>query len=155
MATLHLIVGFLCSGKTTFAKKMEQELPALRLTPDEWHLRLFGNDVENTEHNDRHYMIESLLWTIAERALVLGLDVILDFGFWAKVEREDYRSRVAKLGAASEIHFLDFPEQVLIERLEKRNKLHGQSVVYIPIYKFKEWIPIFQAPTSDELMRRE
>jgi len=54
MATLHLIVGFLCSGKTTFAKKLEQELPALRLTPDEWHLRLFGNDVENTEHNDRH-----------------------------------------------------------------------------------------------------
>jgi predicted kinase len=150
MATLHLIVGFLCSGKTTFAKKMEQELPVLRLTPEEWHLRLFGNDVENTEHNDRHYMIESLLWTIAERALVLGLDVILDFGFWAKVEREDYRSR-----AASEIHFLDFPEQVLIERLEKRNKLHGQSVVYIPIYKFKEWITIFQAPTSDELMRRE
>jgi hypothetical protein len=79
-------------GEDYTHKKLEQQLPALRLTPDEWHLRLFGNDVENAEHDDRHIMIESLIWTIAERALVLGLDVILDFGFWARVEREDYRS---------------------------------------------------------------
>ena len=35
MATLHLMVGLPCSGKTTLAQKLEHELPALRLTLDE------------------------------------------------------------------------------------------------------------------------
>ena len=35
MATLHLMVGLPCSGKTTLAKKLEVERAALRLTPDE------------------------------------------------------------------------------------------------------------------------
>ena len=36
VATLHLMVGLPCSGKTTLAKQLEQERSALRLTPDEW-----------------------------------------------------------------------------------------------------------------------
>ena len=38
MATLHLMVGLPCSGKTTLAKQLEQERSALRLTPDEWQI---------------------------------------------------------------------------------------------------------------------
>ena len=34
MATLHLMVGLPCSGKTTEARRLERELGALRLTPD-------------------------------------------------------------------------------------------------------------------------
>ena len=104
MATLHLMVGLPCSGKTKLARQLEQEVSALRLTPDEWHTRLFGYDVEE-EHNDRHGLIESMLWDIAARALVLGVDDILDFEFWTKEEREDYRARAMQLGAGIEIHF--------------------------------------------------
>jgi predicted kinase len=42
LATLHLVVGLPCSGKTKLARHLEQEVSALRLTPDEWHMRLFG-----------------------------------------------------------------------------------------------------------------
>jgi hypothetical protein len=51
MATLHLMVGLPCSGKTTLAKKLEHELPALRLNLDEWHICLFGQDAEEPEHD--------------------------------------------------------------------------------------------------------
>jgi predicted kinase len=34
MATLHLICGLPCSGKTTLAKQLEQQHAALRLTTD-------------------------------------------------------------------------------------------------------------------------
>ena len=81
MATLHLMVGLPCSGKTTLAQKLEQELPALRLNLDEWHIRLFGQDAEDPEHDARHSLIEALLWKIARRALELGTNVILDYGF--------------------------------------------------------------------------
>ncbi len=85
------MVGLPCSGKTTLARQLEQELPALRLTPDEWHLPLFGDDEGEVKHDTRHSLIEALLWDIAARALALGVNVILDYGFWAREEREDYR----------------------------------------------------------------
>ncbi len=107
--------------KTTLARTLEYERSALRLTPDEWQLRLFGQDAEEPEHNARHSLIEAMLWEVASRALVLGTNVILDFGFWAREEREDYRSRAKQLGASSEVHFLDVPEEELLRRLAQRN----------------------------------
>ncbi|MGH2485077.1 MAG: AAA family ATPase, partial [Ktedonobacterales bacterium] len=117
MATLHLMLGLPCSGKTTLAKKLERELFALRLTPDEWQIQMFGQDAEEPEHDARHSQFEMMLWNIASRALELGVNVILDFGFWAREEREGYRSRAKELGANSEVHFLDVPTDELMHRL--------------------------------------
>ena len=117
MATLHLMVGLPCSGKTTLAQKLESERSALRLTPDEWQVRLFGQDAEEQEHDVRHNLIETMLWNIASRALVLGTNIILDFGFWAREEREDFRLRAKQLGVSSEVHFLDVSEDELMRRL--------------------------------------
>lgn len=155
VATLHLMVGLPCSGKTTLAKKLEREQFALRLTVDEWHIHLFGQDAEELEHDARHSLIEMLLWNIASRALELGMNVILDFGFWARVEREDYRSRAKELGASSEVHFLDVPADELMRRLTARNTQPSPSSFYIPEEMMKPWIDFFQRPTPDELLRRD
>jgi predicted kinase len=155
MATLHLMVGLPCSGKTTLAKKLEHELLALRLTPDEWQIPLFGQDAEEPEHDARHSLIESMLWNIARRSLELGMNVILDFGFWAREEREDYRLRAKQLGANSEVHYLDVPEDELLRRLEKRNSRPSQESFLISQEALKPWIAFFQKPTLDELVRRE
>jgi predicted kinase len=155
MPTLHLMVGLPCSGKTSLAKKLERELPALRLTTDEWHIRLFGQDAEDPQHNARHTQIEELLWNIAARALELGVDVILDFGFWAREEREDYRSRARHLGAASEIHYLDVSPGELLIRLKARNAQTFPDSFLISESAMLPWIASFQKPASDELERRE
>jgi predicted kinase len=154
VATLHLMVGLPCSGKTTLAKKLEIELSALRLTTDEWHVCLFGQDAEEPVHDSRHNMIETLLWKIASRALLLGTNVILDFGFWAREEREDFRLRAKHLGAASEVHYLDVPEEELMLRLTARNSQDSQLSFHIPEKAMIPWIAVFQRPTPDELERR-
>ncbi len=154
MATLHLMVGLPCSGKTTLARTLEYERSALRLTPDEWQLRLFGQDAEEPKHDARHSLIEALLWEVASRALVLGTNVILDFGFWAREEREDYRLRAKHLGASSEVHFLDVPGDELLRRLERRNLHVSSTAFHIPEEMMKPWIAFFQKPTPDELGRR-
>lgn len=154
MATLHLMVGLPFSGKTTLARKLERERSALRLTPDEWHVPLFGQDAEEPEHDARHMLIETMLWNIASRALELGTNVILDYGFWAREEREDYRSRAKQLGASSEIHFLDVPADELMRRLPVRNAQPSQTSFYISEAMMKPWIAFFQRPTPDELERR-
>lgn len=155
MATLHLMVGLPCSGKTTLAKKLEHELPALRLNLDEWHIHLFGQDAEDPEHDVRHRLIETSLWNTARRVLALGTDVILDYGLWAREEREDYRLRAKQLGASSEVHYLDVPERELLRRLEKRNSRPSQESFLISEEAMKPWIAFFQVPTLDELERRE
>jgi predicted kinase len=155
MAALHLMVGLPCSGKTTLAQKLERELPALRLTVDEWHIRLFGQDAEEPEHDARHRLIEAILWKMASRVLELGTNVILDYGFWAREEREDYRLRAKLLGAASEVHYMDVPEDELLRRLEKRNSRPSQESFLISKEAMKPWIAFFQKPALDELARRE
>jgi predicted kinase len=149
------MVGLPCSGKTTLAKKLEQERAALRLTPDEWQLGLFGQDAQEPEHDARHSFIETMLWQIASRALELGTNVILDFGFWAREEREEYRRRAHRLGAGSEVHFLDVPEEELLRRLAVRNAHPSQESFHIAEASMKLWIAFFQKPTPEELERRE
>jgi predicted kinase len=97
MATLHLMVGLPCSGKTTYARRLAREVQALLLTTDLWHLTLFGDDVGDDEHDTRHARIEEIMWDVARHVLVLGGDVVLDFGCWARVERDDYRRRAKEL----------------------------------------------------------
>ena len=47
--------------RTTLARQLESQYDRLRLTVDEWHVRLFGNDVHDDSdeadfavHNARH-----------------------------------------------------------------------------------------------------
>jgi predicted kinase len=151
MATLHLMIGLPCSGKTTRAKELEIELKALRLTPDEWHRHLFGQDATHPEHDNRHNKIEELQWRVAASTLALGKDVILDFGMWQLSERQDFRKRAAAIGATTVIHLLDVPHDELFARLEARNKEAEDKVTYIPPSMLQEWIPYFQVPDEAEL----
>ena len=158
MATLHLIVGLPCSGKTTLARQLETKYSALRLTTDEWHIRLFGDDYwdnmtesEEAKHDSRHESVESIMRDVAARVLVLGVDVILDFGCWVRSQRDEFRSRAENLGADFKIHFVDVPEEVLFEHLEARNEMRAEGTFFIPEAKLREWIQICEPPSSEEL----
>jgi len=155
MATLYLMVGLPCSGKTTRAKQLENEVAALRLMPDEWHVNLFGYYTYETydpDHDRRHGVIESMLWRVAARALSLGTNVILDFGYWAMEERDDFRSCAKELGARSEVIFMDVDEEELIKRVRTRNVNLTNEIHYIPEDMMKSWIEFFQKPDKDELI---
>ena len=152
------MVGLPCSGKTTLARQLEAKHSALRLTTDEWHIRLFGHDFgdnmsesDAAEHDSRHASVESIMWDVAARVLVLGVDVILDFGCWARSERDEFRSKAKDLGVDFKIHFVDVPEEVLLERLKARNEMHSGRTFFIPEAKVKEWIHIFEPPSPEEL----
>ena len=147
--------GLPCSGKTTLAKQIERERSALRLTPDEWIARLFGADVAGAALDAARDPVEAALWELAARVLALGVDVILDFGFWTRSEREDFRARAARFGARSEIHFTDAPEDVLLTRLAARNSRLPPGTFRIDEARFKLWLRLFEPPTEDERTQRD
>ncbi|MFD4838718.1 AAA family ATPase [Achromobacter sp. NPDC058515] len=155
MATLHLMVGLPGSGKTTRAKELERALPAIRLTPDEWHLRLFGQDLDDPEHDSRHSAIEALLWEIAERVLMQGLDVILDFGFWSRAERDEFRRRALSLRASPVIHYAPTTTGEILTRLAARNAALPATAFRISEEMILKWAKLFEPPADDELAASE
>ena len=145
------MVGLPGSGKTTRAKELERDLKALRLTPDEWHLFLFGHDVDEAAHDGCHARVEQIMWTVAARVLALGTDVILDFGCWAREERDDFRERARALGADFRLHYMDVPLDELRMRLFSRNESAGDKVFFISDENLHTWAGNFQPPDADEL----
>jgi predicted kinase len=147
--------GLPCSGKTTLAKQLEHERAALRLTPDEWIVSLYGTELAGAALDAVRDPVEAVLWDLAARVLTLGVDVVLDFGFWTRGERDEFRARAGQLGARSELHFLAVPEEVLWLRLAARNAQLPPGTFWIDGARFKQWVSLFEPPTEDELRPRE
>lgn len=154
MATVFLICGLPAAGKTTLSKELEQRHGALRLSPDEWIATVYGQDVQERDPDtfeaarDR---IESLQRLLAGRLLSMGVDVILENGFWGRSERDEYRAWAWSHGARVELRFLDVPRDELWSRLSKRNANPPPGTFRVAEAKLDLWLSLFQAPTEAEL----
>ena len=151
MPTLHLMSGLPCSGKTTLARRLADEENALVLTTDAWHLKLFGNDLGQACHMPNHRKVEALLWEVAERVLALGCNVILDFGFWRREDRDAYRRKAEALGVRCRLQYVDAPREELRRRLLERNANPPEGVFDIPVEMMELYLSHFEAPSTDEL----
>jgi hypothetical protein len=73
-----------------------------------------GIDMYDARARER---IEKLQWALAQRVLVPGATVIVEWGTWARSERDTLRERARELGAAVELRFLDAPLETLWGRV--------------------------------------
>jgi predicted kinase len=152
------MVGLPGSGKTTLAQRLEKERGALRLTADEWMVELFGQDPGTTDATytkgvpePKRDAVEAVQWSIALRALELGLDVVIDWGLWSREEREKCRREAAAVGACTEIRFLDVPRDELWRRLSTRNVSLPAGTLHVDEASLDRWLTWFEPPTGDEL----
>ena len=128
----HLLFGYLASGKTTFAKHLEAKYEAVRFTPDEWMARLFGDDPPEESFPEKAEAILQLLEPLWMRYLSLGVDVVLDYGFWGRKERDKVRAIVERLGASACLYRLDCPDDEARRRLDARNHTDHRSLHIAP-----------------------
>lgn len=123
MAAVHLIHGFLCCGKTTFAKELERRTGGVRISLDEWLIALTGDTVRlEQELVERLQAQMEELWP---EFVTLGIDVILDFGFWRRQDRDQVRKKAEDIGAATRLYWIHCPDQVARERCRQRNAAQG------------------------------
>jgi predicted kinase len=62
--------------------------------------------------------IETPQWSLAQRLLQLGGNVIIEWGTWRRSERDVQREGARKLGAAVELRFLDAPVEELFRQVK-------------------------------------
>ena len=109
---------------------------------DEWVTQL-GGDVWDHAFRVR---VESQLWALTLDLLAQGQSVILEWGHWARVERDEKRLGARSLGVGAELHFLDAPLDELIERSDRRTALGEWKAAPMTRAHFEEWSTIFQPP---------
>ena len=127
--TIHAIHGFIGAGKTTLARQLETRLPALRLSSDEWMVQLYGPDPPEAVFRPGIVRVKALLRQLAERALALGLHVVLDDGYWTRASRDDLRRWAAELGTPLRLYALTLPEAEARRRIRARNAQPGNLYI--------------------------
>jgi predicted kinase len=144
---MYVMVGLPGAGKTTRARQIEAEHPALRLTLDEWMIPLFGVP----DAGGKQDVLEGRLLSTAMRALRIGVNVILDFGVWSRNERSALRWLAGDVGANCELHYLAIEPEEQQRRLESRFEREPGSTYEMRHFDLDTFRSQFQVPGPDEL----
>jgi len=144
---LILLCGLPGAGKTTLARRLAGEIPAVRLCPDEWMASL-GIDFGDEGSRER---LELQFWHLAQQLLKLGVSVILESGHWLRSDRDEKRLGARELGAAVQLHYLEVPFEELVRRLEVRNAESAWGAVPIERHQLESWAQVFESPDAAEV----
>lgn len=125
------------------AKSLEAKLRAVRFAPDEW-MNALSINLYDEESRGK---VEALQWEFGRALLKSGLVVIVEWGTWARCERDALRVGARALGAAVELHYVSAPPDVLFDRIQRR------AMENPPITReaVSRWIEVFQPPTLEEM----
>ena len=138
-----MMCGVCGSGKTTYAKKKEQE-GYIRLSIDEEMWKLYGRkgiDYPEEEYEKLSEQVEAALQKKLLSLIQQGKDVVIDFSFWSKENRNFYKELIRKAGAETELVYM---------RLYKRNQvLNANSPFVITDEILEHHYHAFQEPWSE------
>jgi predicted kinase len=140
---LYLVCGLPGAGKTTRALEIAGSTGAVRLCPDDW-LEALGVSLIDY---DFRFRLEPQMLRHGEELLRAGVGVVVEFGSWARIEREAIRQIAVRTGVAAELHFMHAPMEELIRRVRQRGGAHAAFLVDKVLLEYSSR---FELPTSDE-----
>ena len=148
--TIHLMCRLVAAGKTTVARRLAQQLPAVRLSRDEWMLRLHGGRYDDPAYVERLGPCTELMWDVALAVLAAGSSVVLDWNFWSRALRSEARQRAAAAGANLMLDWVDPPIDEVVERARLRSARKPSDAHEITEDGVRHLAAIFEPPTEDE-----
>lgn len=163
MAHLHLIIGPVGAGKSTFALALSREHRAVRLTLDEWMAELYGAD-ERPAVGRLEWYVErterclAQMWKLAVRMVDAGTSVVLEIGLIERRARRAFYERVDGAGLGLTVHVVDAPREVRRARVMQRNAEKGETFSMVVPPEFFElasdrWEPPDEAERAERDVR--
>ncbi|KAE8764822.1 AAA family ATPase [Georgenia thermotolerans] len=134
------------AGKTTYARRLECE-----------GMTRLSFDVETWQHGmatmplppDVRDEIEAGLRVRLLELVAAGADVVLDFSFWSRRMRDDYRTLLAPTGVVPETVYLATDRATVLSRVRNRRGSHPDDVVLTEELA-AGYFDGFEPPTADE-----
>lgn len=152
MSKVIMMCGVCGSGKTTYAKKKEQE-GYIRLSIDEEMWKLYGRkgiDYPEEQYEKLSEQVEAALQKKLLSLIQQGKDVVIDFSFWSKENRNFYKELIQKAGAETELVYMKASKELLQKRLYKRNQvLNANSPFVITDEILEHYYHAFQEPCGE------
>jgi predicted kinase len=121
-------VIFMCgpagSGKSTVAREFERQgMARLSFDREAWSRGIKTMPLPDDVHRD----IEQTLRTRLIELVESGADVVLDFSFWSRRMRDDYRSLLRPFGIVPETVYLATDRAKVLERVAARAAHDGDD----------------------------
>lgn len=153
--TLHLLIGPVGAGKSTWAARRALGQAAVHLDVDTAMVRLFGADPRPAEglmawYLERRERCRAFLWSLARDALQAGIDVYLELGLVARAERLEHYARARAEDLSLVVVLFEAPRDVRRERVRLRNASPAEHVQRVPPALFEVASDAWEPPESDE-----
>jgi predicted kinase len=153
MNKVILICGKICSGKTTYAKKIAKDNNAVILSVDEITLALFGQHLGD-KHDEIAERTEKYLFKKAVEIISGGINVIFDWGFWMRKQRQFAAKYFNDLGINVEWHYVEADDTNWQKYLSKRNNAinnNAEDFYFIDNAVAEKFRNLFEEPQPDEI----
>jgi predicted kinase len=152
---LHLLIGPVGAGKTTFAQRQCARSAALLLDLDTWMVRLYGDDQRPAEgvvpwYLERRERCRALIWDVALHVLEGGVDVYLEIGLLGAGERASFYEQVRAEQLNARVYVIDAPRDVRRTRVEQRNQNPQPYTQVVPPEFFERASDAWQPPDQAE-----
>lgn len=149
MSKVYLICGVICSGKSTLAREMARRQRAMVLSCDAL-TKALGDDL-GKRHDAVAKRVQEYLKRQAAELVGLGLDVILDWGFWRAADRSEITRFFDARGIAHEWHYIDVDQARLTRNIESRNAHPGKSDYIVDQGLLDKCLSAFEPPAPEEM----
>ena len=137
MAKVFILCGKICSGKSTYSQKLRKDKKAVILSVDDITLTLLGQNGGNTldvyvEKLEQYFFQKSV------EIVETGINVILDWGFWTKSERDFAKEFYGSRGIEYEFYYISISDEEWYRRLENGIMMFWKkSLMHIML--MKDW----------------
>lgn len=134
------------SGKSTFARLLEAEgMARLSFDTEAWKRGIRSMPLPQHVSDD----IEEELIAQLRSHINSGVSVVLDFSFWSRKMRADYRRLVRGLGVEPETVYLATPRDVVLRRIRERSCSDSDDFA-LSEELAAEYFDRFEVPTPEE-----
>ena len=134
------------SGKTTYARTLARSgFARLSIDEEAW---AQGRD-EQPLPEPVAARIEAQLTDRLLELVRSGSDVVIDFSFWSRRKRAEYRRLLATVGVQAETVYLATSREVVLDRVAARRGTHADDVVLDPATA-AHYFDHFERPTEEE-----